>query len=101
MARAEPPIRTWTEIVDDHMIVGIATCYVTRAGRVYGHSVFVLCGEPERYGHDNRVAWRAKRAACDAAEARLRKEVYEERHGVLPLVGAMRDVGADGVDLRW
>lgn len=101
MARPEPPIRKWAEVIADDMIVGIASCYVVRNGRVYGHAVFTLYGPPERHPHNNAVSWRARRAAADHAEARLRKEIYEDRHGVLPLAGALRDLGGDGVDLRW
>lgn len=68
---------------------------------MYGHSVFVLCGPPERYGHNGFVSYRARNDAMTAAETRLRKEIYDDRNGVLPMVGALRDVVPTAVDMRW
>lgn len=83
------------------MIVGIASCYVVRSGRVYGHSVFVLCGPPARHPHNNAVTWEARSAAARSAAYRLDQDVADKFFGRLPLVGALRDVGGQGVDLSW
>ena len=91
-----PPIKTWSEPVDDHMIVGVARCYVVRRGWVYGLSVFVLHGPP-----DKQWPWAGRRAACESAAERLRRVVSADHGGRLPPVGRLRDVGGEGVDLSW
>lgn len=47
------------------------------------------------------MSYRARNDAMTAAETRLRKEIYDDRNGVLPMVGALRDVVPTAVDMRW
>jgi len=99
----DPPVVTWIERIDSHMLAGVASCYVVRHGCVYGLSVFVLekGGPAEGEGWTGVDYWQAKRNAKDRAAARLAEVVAKECFGRLPLVGSLRDVGADGVNLRW
>ena len=92
----EPPVHTWVEPIDDHMIAGIASCHVVRHGHVYGLAVFRLFDAPRGLGW-----WQAKCAARDLAEQRLREVVAKDHYGRLPPVGALRNVGPDGVNLAW
>lgn len=99
----EPPVHTWVERIDAWMIAGIASVHVVRHGMVYGVAVFVLQkgapGEGESWtGTDY---WMAKQEAKDRAVARLHEVVAKEHYGRLPPVGALRDIGGDGVNLAW
>lgn len=92
----EPPVHTWTEPVDDRMIAGVASCYVVRHGHVYGLAVFILVDMPKGLGW-----WAGRCEARKAAEERLREVVAKDHYGRLPPVGALRNVGGDGVNLAW
>lgn len=81
------------------MLAGVASCHVVRHGCVYGLAVFVLVDYDESERKVGR--WMAKSEARERAKARLAEVVAKEHFGRLPPVGALRDVGPDGVNLAW
>lgn len=108
----DPPIYTWSEMVDAGMVAGNASSFIVRSGYVYGCSTFILVNVdkfvaevPSYYVGNSRSEFAsriARRKARDLAYDYLLLQIERDHGGRLPPVGRLRDLeSADGINLEW